>query len=426
MEIADHSRQLIDLILDSFAEQHQVAVGMFEKNSNGIFSPKAKKYFAPLCSYMRHTEELRKICKDDHKKRGNTSVSRPERAFCICGLVNITVPIIVHEEFQGSILCGQRIIRGETSENESREIFNRFLEENKRVTKHHRNRLIEEYNKTQKVQDDYFDALTKELEESICKLVFMFYFEKKFVEQEKKDLEKRINNVAHEIQIYNQGALSAAERLCEELSSVKLDHTCQMLVQKLPGMLVHLGSVVTNLLWLSTKLHYRFEKIDLLPLIRNTKAYYEWYAGRRDIEIILDIRHYSASVVECSPFLIEQVLNNLLHNAIKYSFKGQKKEGRLRSVHVTVFSEQHYYFCVEFSNYGIGILEDEYEKIYEVFHRGTKVLDERRTGTGIGLSIVKAIIDGHGGIIEVKSIPQPGQAYLNCFTIKLPYASENS
>jgi PAS domain S-box-containing protein len=108
------------------------------------------------------------------------------------------------------------------------------------------------------------------------------------------------------------------------------------------------------------------------------------------------------------PELIEEVLTNLLENAVKYSPEGGKVtiSGKCdnRQIHVTVSDE------------GIGIPARETRHIFERFHRVDKGLSSTVTGVGLGLYICKTIIEAHGGTIQVSSQPGKGSQ----FTFSLP------
>jgi signal transduction histidine kinase len=95
------------------------------------------------------------------------------------------------------------------------------------------------------------------------------------------------------------------------------------------------------------------------------------------------------------PALIEEVLVNLIDNAIKYSPKGGKITviGRSCSegVKVTVADE------------GIGIPKEDMAHIFERFHRTNRSVVKKVNGIGLGLYICKSIIEAHGGKIEVTS-----------------------
>ncbi|MCG7408593.1 ATP-binding protein [Paenibacillus sp. ACRRX] len=104
---------------------------------------------------------------------------------------------------------------------------------------------------------------------------------------------------------------------------------------------------------------------------------------------------------------IEQVLVNLIQNAVEYS-------GPDTTIAITVEAGMEVFVSV--SDEGIGMEEADLQQIWERFYKTDKART-RKNGTGIGLSIVKAIIDGHRSNIRVHSIPQQGTTFI--FTLPL-------
>jgi PAS domain S-box-containing protein len=109
---------------------------------------------------------------------------------------------------------------------------------------------------------------------------------------------------------------------------------------------------------------------------------------------------------------LEQVLNNLLSNAIKYSPDGGRIEigGRVLSGEVVV----------TVSDQGVGIPLEEQARIFERFFRGSRERHQRTPGAGLGLYLVKAIIEAHGGRIWVES--SPGEGAIFSFALPLEQA----
>lgn len=131
-------------------------------------------------------------------------------------------------------------------------------------------------------------------------------------------------------------------------------------------------------------------------------------ASNRTAKIKLNFFADDSVQVLCDAARIEQVLDNLLVNAIKYS-----EEGSL--VVVTVSSERD---KVEFriKDHGFGISEADLPHIFERFYRVDKARSRDAGGTGLGLSIVKHIIDRHGERIQVQSKEGVGTEFV--FTLK--------
>jgi PAS domain S-box-containing protein len=102
------------------------------------------------------------------------------------------------------------------------------------------------------------------------------------------------------------------------------------------------------------------------------------------------------------------VFVNLLENASKYSHRGS-------TVDVTI-KEKNGYVNVAFIDRGVGIDEDDHERIFEKFTRVDNALSDTVAGTGLGLFWVKHIVEKHGGTIDVKSTHGKGST----FTVRLP------
>lgn len=112
--------------------------------------------------------------------------------------------------------------------------------------------------------------------------------------------------------------------------------------------------------------------------------------------------------VSADPPSLEQVLSNLVDNAIKYN-----KEGGEISVRASYEGRAA---KIEISDTGIGIPEADIPRIFERFYRVDKSRSRESGGTGLGLSIAKHIVEKHGGFIQAKSAPPRGTT----FTITLP------
>jgi len=138
-------------------------------------------------------------------------------------------------------------------------------------------------------------------------------------------------------------------------------------------------------------------------------------AAEKGIEV-----HFSTSPcippIPCHEDWILRAIENLLANALKYTSGG----GRIE-VTVTSYLGWKELGIVEISvkDTGIGILAEEVGKIFEPFYRGKNVDNE--PGLGLGLSLVKEVVDAHGGRILVQSEPKKGST----FSILLPVKNPN-
>lgn len=105
---------------------------------------------------------------------------------------------------------------------------------------------------------------------------------------------------------------------------------------------------------------------------------------------------------------LERILLNLISNATKFTNPGD-------TIEVSVYDKNNHVILSVKDN-GIGIPEDKLSQIFERFKQVRSVLSRAHEGSGIGLAIVKSLVEMHGGTINVKSKYQEGTE----FTISLP------
>ncbi len=109
---------------------------------------------------------------------------------------------------------------------------------------------------------------------------------------------------------------------------------------------------------------------------------------------------------------ISQVLLNLLSNALKFTRPGDSVTVTLKQQKTTVE--------MVVRDTGLGISQEDLPHIFDRFYRADKSRSRKTGGAGIGLTIVKSIVEAHGGTIEVKSAPNEGTE----FTIKMPVRTD--
>jgi signal transduction histidine kinase len=109
-----------------------------------------------------------------------------------------------------------------------------------------------------------------------------------------------------------------------------------------------------------------------------------------------------------------QVLDNLVSNALKFTPAGGRVQVRLRPVEGTA--------VIEVQDTGLGIPADEQEQLFERFFRSSRATENAIPGTGLGLTITKAIVERHGGRIELESTENVGTVV----RVELPITSERT
>ena len=148
----------------------------------------------------------------------------------------------------------------------------------------------------------------------------------------------------------------------------------------------------------------RTEDTDLVGLVRSALDLYDDVAEEKHIRLTLDAPDRLPASVDAAR--MRQAVANLVDNAVKYTPPG----GR---VTVTARLEETGPI-VRVSDTGIGIVPADLPHIFERLYRGDRSRSER--GLGLGLTLVKSIVEAHGGRVDVESVPRAGSV----FTIRLP------
>ncbi|MEN3330767.1 MAG: two-component system, OmpR family, phosphate regulon sensor histidine kinase PhoR [Blastocatellia bacterium] len=152
---------------------------------------------------------------------------------------------------------------------------------------------------------------------------------------------------------------------------------------------------------------YHFYPTDIGELVADTLKVFEVRLKQDEFTI-----HFEAAAnlprVAVDADAMTQALVNLLDNAVKYS--GASRDITLR------LDQRDEWVTIAVSDNGVGIPEEDQEKVFERFHRVSTGLVHDVKGSGLGLAIVKHIVEAHGGKVAIESRPGRGAT----FTIHLP------
>ncbi|AOT70232.1 sensor histidine kinase [Geosporobacter ferrireducens] len=173
-----------------------------------------------------------------------------------------------------------------------------------------------------------------------------------------------------------------------------------------------LNKLTTNLLDLqkmeSDQYPIHLQVFDINELIRRTLLKYDEEIERKSVGVLLQLQG-EKMMVSGDRDAIEQVLSNLLDNAMKFI----EEEGRIKVISKTHLQKA----WISVRDNGIGIPLENQQSIWERFYKVDKSRDRNKEGTGLGLYIVKKIIDRHGERIQVES--EAGQGTVFTFTLPL-------
>lgn len=230
--------------------------------------------------------------------------------------------------------------------------------------------------------------------------------EQKKLEEMQKEF---VANVSHELRT----PLTTIKTYTETLLDGALDDrdTSEHFLQVVNHESDRMTMLVQDLLELSRldnkQIKFSMNKVNLTDLIIQCYEKYKILADKKEQEMTFDIPEKAFSIM-ADTHRIEQVVKNIISNAVKYSPEGAK---------ITLGLKQHFDMVqISIKDTGMGIPEEDIARIFERFYRVDKARSRAMGGTGLGLAITKEIVEHHGGEIFVESTYGEG----SIFYINLP------
>ncbi len=219
-----------------------------------------------------------------------------------------------------------------------------------------------------------------------------------FVANVSHELKTPLTSILGFVETLKEGAMDDQENRSRFLAIIE-DHSKKL--YQLIEDLLSLSKLDTE------KQELKKEEFDLAEVLDRALASFERPIRVKKLKVLTEFssRPFLLSADSAS---FEEVLNNLLDNAIKYNVEGG--EIRVRA------SRGGGSVSVEIQDTGIGISKPELPKIFDRFYRADKSRSRQTGGTGLGLAIVKRIVERHAGRIEAQSVPNQGST----FTLTLP------
>jgi signal transduction histidine kinase len=220
-----------------------------------------------------------------------------------------------------------------------------------------------------------------------------------------------VSLVSHELRAPMASIVGSAQTLRErwrELNPDQRDSFLALIGNETERLAALIGDVLDTSRIDAGTFTYRFADVDLGALVRDSVAGIA--LAQDEVSVVSDV-HGELPTVRGDRDRLQQVLTNLLDNAVKYSPSGEK-------VTVSAF-RQDSRVRIQVSDHGPGVPADQQRVIFEKFGRGHTAGSPGKPGTGLGLYIARSIAEAHGGVLEVDSGPAPGAT----FTLVLPVGS---
>lgn len=213
-----------------------------------------------------------------------------------------------------------------------------------------------------------------------------------------------VSNVSHELRTPLALISMFAETL--ELGRAKTEEKKNEYYKIISQEANRLSKIVNKILNFSKieagKIKYHFEETDLNNVVNNIFSTYCFHLQSNGFKCSVQLADKIGSINADKEALSEAIVN-LIDNAVKYS--KDKKE-----ISVLTGKENEFAY-VEIRDKGVGISKDDQKKIFDKFYRVTSGNVQNTRGTGLGLSLVKHIIESHKGKITIDSSPGKGSSF---------------
>ena len=228
------------------------------------------------------------------------------------------------------------------------------------------------------------------------------------LEQVDKNREEFVSNVSHEMKT----PLSAIKVLSESilLQEHAPEEMYREFLQDITGEVDRMTNITNDLLAL-VKVDQREQGLninhfDLNQLVEDILKRLSPLAEQKKIALIYEAEREVE--LDADEIKLSLTISNIVENGIKYTTRG----GTVR----VIVDSDHHYAIITIQDTGIGIPEEEHDKIFNRFYRVDKTRDRETGGTGLGLAIARATVLLHNGSIRVNSKADEGSV----FVIRLP------
>ena len=182
----------------------------------------------------------------------------------------------------------------------------------------------------------------------------------------------------------------------------------------------HLLSLINDVLDMSRiesgKIHLEEVEVNLSDVLHDLKAIVSGQIYAKQLELYMDVMDVTDEDVYCDKTRLNQILLNILSNAIKFTPAGGTVSVRVRQLAGKVHGCGQYEFRVK--DNGIGMSPEFAQKIFDPFERERTSTVSQIQGTGLGMAITKNIVDMMGGAINVQTAQGKGTEFIICLPMR--------
>ena len=223
-------------------------------------------------------------------------------------------------------------------------------------------------------------------------------------------------NMSHELRTPFVGILGFAEILKDTLQNSNEREYAEQILKSSKRLTETLNKILNVTRLEFDKVDIKLKEFDIVKMLKNVEALYS-SSAKINKTIISTITEEQSIIIKSDAKLLEDILNNLVNNAVKFTHNGSIK----LSAH-KIISDKKPSLEITVEDSGIGIPAEKQKLVWQEFRQASEGLNRSFEGTGLGLTISKKYAELLGGSISLKSEERKGSV----FTVLLPLDNETA
>ncbi|TAE77124.1 MAG: response regulator, partial [Bacteroidetes bacterium] len=222
-----------------------------------------------------------------------------------------------------------------------------------------------------------------------------------------------LSNMSHEIRTPMNAIIGITDLLLDKITDGENHEYLKSIRYSADNLLVIINDILDFSKMEAGKIKMERIAFDLYRKLTELIKSFKFQTDEKELYLSLSIHPDVPNIIIGDPFRLNQILNNLLGNAIKFTSKG----GITVAVEVKQKINHKYLLSFSVTDTGIGIARNKIDSIFESFTQAYTDTSRKFGGTGLGLAITKNLVELQNGCIGVKSQPNAGST----FYFDIPY-----
>lgn len=417
--------KLLQMFQDNYAKSMNIASITVDKRGNPVTNQSS---YTSFCNNFIHSTALgNKRCAESHRKGGEKAAlaGKPYIYMCHAGLIDFAAPILIEDKQIGTILGGQILLKMPEKVRYIQIARRIGVDGDKLVEAVGKIKIISKKNVTAAAEVLFIVAnalsqigyeelklkrISKSLKNEVLKKNLLLKESNKYNRLKTQlfttishELKTPINIIYSSLQLFenfheNSSLVCTEEIFLKYLKVMK--QNCFRMIRLINNLMdmnkIELGSFTLNL-----------RNNDIVKVIENITLSVVEYANLKNINIVFDT-DIEEKVIAFDRKKFERIMLNLLSNSVKFTKPGG-------NIYVNIY-DRNEYMLISVKDTGVGIPQNMCDKIFDAFTRVDASLRRDTEGSGVGLSLVKALVNMHDGEIIVRSKIGIGSEFI----IKLP------